>query len=463
MAFEARPTFPVVNPATGETVTTVEGHTPEEVDAILNRATAAQRVWRTVPVEQRSAKLLEVARVLREGKDEYALLITQEMGKPISEARSEIEKCALTAEYYAQHTPKFLAPEYIDSNAEESGVVFEPLGTVLAIMPWNYPFWQFFRFALPALAAGNATVLKHAANVPQSALAVEQILKKSGIADDLFASLLIQSSEVADLIADERIAAVTLTGSTEVGALVASQAGHALKKQVLELGGSDPFIVLADANIEQAAETAVKARFTNNGQSCVNAKRFIVHQDIADQFVDAFAAKVEALAIGDPTDDNTQIGPMARGNLRQELDAQVQATIAAGATVRTGGYAIQGPGFYYAPTVLDHVTPGQVAFDEETFGPVAAVIRVSSTQEAIELANQTEFGLAASVWSTDTDAARNVASQIDAGAVFINGMVASDPRLPFGGIKRSGYGRELGSYGIREFTNMKTLWVGPAN
>ncbi|NUL44540.1 NAD-dependent succinate-semialdehyde dehydrogenase [Cellulosimicrobium funkei] len=450
-----------VNPATGQTVATFEAHTPEDVDQILARAFEAQRLWRQVPVAERAQKLHRVAAVLRAGKTRYAQMITLEMGKPISEALAEIEKCAVTAEYYAENATAFLAEEQIASNATESGVVFDPLGVVLAVMPWNYPFWQFFRFAAPALAAGNATVLKHANNVPQAALAVAEVLTEAGLPDGLFATLLIPSSRVASIISDDRISAVTLTGSTEVGSIVASQAGTALKKQVLELGGSDPFIVLADADVAQAAQTAVKARFTNAGQSCVNAKRFIVHEDIADQFVEAFVSHVQQLIVGDPTEEATQIGPMARANLRDELHAQVQSTLEAGATLRTGGHPLDQDGFYYAPTVLDHVTPGQAAFDEETFGPVAAVIRVSSTEEAIALANQTEFGLAASVWTSDTSTAKSLARQIEAGAVFINGMVASDPRLPFGGIKRSGYGRELGSYGIREFTNIKTLWVGP--
>lgn len=456
-----RASIATVNPATGETTATFDAHTSEQVDAILQRATDTQKHWRLVPVAERAARLRNIASVLRAHKAEYARLITLEMGKPITEAEAEIEKCALTADYYAEQAPNFLAEESIESNATESGVVFDPLGVVLAIMPWNYPFWQFFRFAVPALAAGNATILKHANSVPQSALAVEEILAEAGFPEGLFATLLINSSEVAAVIADERVAAVTLTGSTEVGAIVASQAGSVLKKQVLELGGSDPYIVLADADVAQAAKTAVKARFTNAGQSCVNAKRFIVHEDVADEFVEAFVSHVQALTVGDPTEPGTDIGPMARANLRDDIHAQVEKTVAAGATLRLGGQPLERDGFYYAPTVLDHVKPGQTAFDEETFGPVAAIIRVTSTAEAVELANQSEYGLGTSVWTSDTDAAREIARRIEAGAVFINGMVASDPRLPFGGIKRSGYGRELGSYGIREFTNMKTLWIGP--
>ncbi|KSU65982.1 NAD-dependent succinate-semialdehyde dehydrogenase [Arthrobacter sp. NIO-1057] len=450
-----------VNPATGQQVASFEAHTETEVDQILTNAAKAQVQWRTVRLEERVTYLTRAAKILRERQEQYAQMITLEMGKPITEARSEIEKCALTLDYYAQHAGTYLAPETIGTQAEESGVVFEPLGVVLAIMPWNYPFWQFFRFAAPALAAGNGAILKHANNVPQAAIAAEEILRDAGVPEGLFATVLVDSSKVAAMIADDRIAAVTLTGSTEVGAIVAGQAGNSLKKQVLELGGSDPFIVLADANVKKAAEVAVKARFTNGGQSCVNSKRFIVHESVADEFVEYFTDGVAALKVGDPTDDATQIGPMARANLRADIDDQVQRSIKSGAVLKLGGTFVEGDGFYYAPTVLDQVQPGHAAFDEETFGPVAAIIRVNSTEEAIRLANQTEFGLAATVWSEDRETARQVVSQLDAGAVFVNGMVASDPRLPFGGIKKSGYGRELSSYGIREFTNIKTVWYGP--
>jgi succinate-semialdehyde dehydrogenase/glutarate-semialdehyde dehydrogenase len=452
-----------INPVTGEHVRSFDAHTEQQVDAALTAAVDAQNAWRLVPVEERVQVLRNTAKVLREGKAEYARLITLEMGKPVTEAEAEIEKCAMTAEYYAETAPAHLAPESIASSAATSGVTFDPLGVVLAIMPWNYPFWQFFRFVLPAVAAGNGAILKHANNVPQAALAVQDVMDKAGLPEGLFATLLIESNRVAALISDDRIAAVTLTGSTEVGQIVASQAGAALKKQVLELGGSDPFIVLADANIKEAAKVAVKARFTNNGQSCVNAKRFIVDQKIADEFVAEFVALTRELVVGDPTDPATTIGPMARGNLRAELHDQVQRTVENGGKIVLGGNIVDGPGYFYEPTVIDHVRPGQAAFDEETFGPVAAIVRVQSTQEAIALANQTEYGLGAALWTADTEtAARELLPRIDAGAVFINGMVASDPRLPFGGIKKSGYGRELGSYGIREFTNMKTFWTAPA-
>ena len=450
-----------INPATETEIARFNLHSDAEIDSALSGAVKAQAQWRLVPIGERVELLRAMGRVLRAGKDRYAALITQEMGKPLPEAEGEIEKCAWNCDFYAEHAPSYLADEIIPSSATESGVVFDPLGVVLAIMPWNYPFWQFFRFAAPAFAAGNGAILKHANNVPGCALAVEEVMKEAGAPEGLFRTLLIDSSKVAGLIADDRIAAVTLTGSTEVGALVAAQAGAALKKQVLELGGSDPFIVLADADIEEAATVAVKARYINIGQSCVNAKRFIVEEAVADRFVAAFVANVAKLKVGDPMERDTNIGPMARANLRDALHDQVERTLQAGATLALGGQAVDRPGFFYAPTVLDYVSPSMAAFCEETFGPAAAIIRVRDADEAIRLANATEFGLGAALWTRDLVRARALARRIDAGAVFINGMVASDPRLPFGGIKRSGYGRELGIYGIREFVNIKTLWIGP--
>ncbi|MET4116974.1 succinate-semialdehyde dehydrogenase/glutarate-semialdehyde dehydrogenase [Bradyrhizobium sp. JR4.1] len=456
--------MPIVsrNPYDGTELARFATHTPQQVDGALTAAAAAQRRWRRVPIEERVEILRRSARVLRAGKVGFAELITHEMGKPIVESEAEIEKCAVTCEYYAEHAPRFLADEPVASNASESAVVFDPLGVVLAIMPWNYPFWQFFRFAAPALAAGNGAILKHANNVPQCALAIEEVIRKAGAPEGLVRALLVEATAVASLIADNRIAAVTLTGSTQVGSIVASQAGQVLKKQVLELGGSDPFIVLADADVETAATVGVKARFINVGQSCVNAKRFIVEEAIADRFVAAFVDGAQRLKIGDPMARDTQIGPMARANLRDELHGQVERTLAAGAVLKLGGRPVEGPGFTYKPTVIDHVGTEMVAFCEETFGPVAAITRVKDAQQAVAVANQTEFGLGAALWSGDLERARRLARSIDAGAVFINGMVASDARLPFGGIKKSGYGRELGVYGIKEFTNIKTLWIGPA-
>ncbi len=451
-----------INPATGQDVGTYPLHDDAFVDAALNAAAAAQKEWARKPVGERAELLTRVAAVLRDGKDRYAEMIVREMGKPLVEAEGEVEKCAYNCDFYAEHAVRYLADEDVPSNATESVVAFDPLGVVLAIMPWNYPFWQYFRFAAPALAAGNGAILKHANNVPECALAVQEVMEKAGAPSGLTATLMIDASKVARLIEDDRIAAITLTGSTEVGAIVASQAGKALKKQVLELGGSDPFIVLADADLEAAAETAVKARYVNVGQSCVNAKRFIVDNAVADRFVELFVEKAAALKIGDPMERDTKIGPMARANLRDTLHSQVERSVAQGAVLKLGGKPVEGEGFYYPPTVLDNVKPGMVAACEETFGPVAAIIRVNGADEAIAVANDTEFGLGAALWTGDIVKAKQLSRRIEAGAVFINGMTASDPRYPFGGIKRSGYGRELGVYGIREFVNIKTVWIGPA-
>jgi succinate-semialdehyde dehydrogenase / glutarate-semialdehyde dehydrogenase len=450
-----------INPATGEEIARFELQSADEIDKILSSAALAQSKWRQCPIRERVELLLLIAEGLRTNRDRFAQLITKEMGKPIVESAAEIEKCAWNCEFYAEHAPAFLADEIVVSTASESAIVYDPIGVVLAIMPWNYPFWQFFRFAAPALAAGNGAILKHASNVPECALACEEVVREAGAPDGLVRAILIDTMEVARIIADDRIAAITLTGSTEVGTIVASQAGTVLKKQVLELGGSDPFIVLADADLEEAAKAAVKSRFVNVGQSCVNAKRFIVEESVAERFVSLFCAGVAKLKVGDPLEKETNIGPMARANLRDTLHSQVERSIAAGAKLVAGGQPIDGSGFYYSPTVLDHVTPEMPAFVEETFGPVAAIIRVPNADEAISLANQSEFGLGAALWTRDTERARALARRIDAGAVFINGLVASDPRLPFGGIKRSGYGRELGYHGIREFTNIKTMWIGP--
>ena len=455
-------TITTINPATGTPLATYPLHTAVEVDAALAAAIAAQEGWREVPIAERMILLRRTAEVLLANKDRYARLITTEMGKPLAEAVGEIEKCALNCTFYADNSPTFLADEVIASNAAESAGGYDPLGVVLAIMPWNYPFWQFFRFAAPALAAGNGAILKHANNTTGCALLCEEVVREAGAPDGLVRTIVVEPGDVAAIIADDRIAAVTLTGSTEVGSIVAAQAGRALKKQVLELGGSDPFIVLVDADVEEAARTAVKARFINVGQSCVNAKRFIVDERVADRFVALFCAGVAALRIGDPTELGVSVGPMARANLREGLHDQVQRSVAAGAELRMGGTFVGREGFFYAPTVLDRVTPGMAAFDEETFGPVAAVIRVSDTADSLRLANRSAYGLGASLWTRDVAGARTMARRLEAGAVFINGMVASDPRLPFGGIKRSGYGRELGCHGIREFTNTKTVWIGPA-
>jgi succinate-semialdehyde dehydrogenase/glutarate-semialdehyde dehydrogenase len=438
------------NPATGELLETFEAVEP---NALLDAAVFAQGNWRQTDVDRRTDLLLSLAEQLRKRRPELAALISTEMGKPLSESEAEIEKCAITCEYYATNAAAMLAPETV---TEQSRIEYEPLGVVLAVMPWNFPFWQFFRFLAPALAAGNGAILKPADTVPRCALAIESVLRDAGVPDGLVGLALVETEQVAELVADDRIAAVTFTGSTRVGRIIASQAAQALKKQVLELGGSDPFVVLADADLEAAAATAVKARFLNAGQSCVNAKRLIVEEAVADEFVERFCAAVDHLVLGDPLDRRTTLGPLAREDLRDAVHDQVRRSVEAGAVLVRGGAKID-PGYYYHPTVLDQVRPGMAAFDEETFGPVAAIVRARDADEAIRLANRTEYGLGASLWTAPERSAELV-RRIDAGAVFVNAMVASDPRLPFGGIKHSGYGRELGAHGMREFLNTKTVW-----
>ena len=450
------------NPATDTLLGKFSIHDARAIEQRLRVASESQKTWARLDVRQRLPYLLQVAAVLRRKKQELALLITQEMGKPLSESLGEVEKCAWNFDYYAGQGEAFLADQVIASSAADSRVVYDPIGLVLAVMPWNYPFWQVMRAAAPVLVGGNGMVLKHASNVPQCALALEQVFKDAGLPEGLFTTLLVESSAVQGLIQDQRIAAVTFTGSTPVGRSIASQAGQALKKQVLELGGSDPFVVLADADIEAAAAVAVKARFSNTGQSCISAKRFIVEQSIADRFAEAFVAGARKLVVGDPLLPGTTIGSMARGKLREELHAQVLASIQEGAQVLIGGQPVPGPGAYYPPTILDHVTPAMTAAREETFGPAAAILRVASADEAVAVANDSPFGLGASLWTRDLDRARQLSRRIEAGAVFVNGMVASDPRLPFGGTKQSGYGRELGHLGLHEFMNIKTVWTGPA-
>jgi len=451
-----------VNPATGRPIAEYQLHSSAEVEQRIEGAFNAQKNWGKKSVSDRAALLISVAAVLRRNKARYAATITEEMGKPIAEAEAEIEKCAVTCEFYAESAGNYLSDTHVPSNATDSRIVYDPLGVVLAIMPWNYPFWQFVRFAAPALAAGNGALLKHANNVAACAIQLEELFREAGTPEGLISTLLINASDVAAVLADERVAAVTLTGSTEVGKIVASQAASLMKKQVLELGGSDPFLVLADADVELAAKMAVKARFSNTGQSCISSKRFIVDASVADKFVELFVEGVKKLKVGSPTDRDNTVGPMARENLRDALHSQVERSIQEGAKLVAGGNAIDSEGYYYQPTVLDHVTPQMTAAIEETFGPVAAVIRVKSEDEAIDVANNTEFGLGAAVWTANVENGYRVARNIVAGAVFINGLVASDARLPFGGIKQSGYGRELGELGIREFTNVKTLWIGPA-
>ncbi len=448
-----------VNPATGAVIREYEEHSPAAVRGLLRASAAAFAAWRRVAVPERSRLLREAGRVLRAGKARYAALATEEMGKPIAAAEAEVEKCALVCDHYAEHAARYLAPEEVRTDASRSYVRYDPLGPVLAVMPWNFPFWQVFRFAAPGLAAGNTGLLKHASNVPGCALAIEEVFRLAGFPDGAFVALLVPAAAVPDLIRDPVVAAVTITGSEPAGMSVAAEAGRALKKCVLELGGSDPFVVLADADLPAAVRTAVAARIVNNGQSCIAAKRFIVEDAIHDDFEAAFVAAMAALRVGDPRDRAVDVGPLARPDLVADLDGQVRRSVAAGAVLRLGGRPVAGPGCFYEPTVLSGVEPGMAAFDEETFGPLAALVRARDADHAVELANRTTFGLGACVFTRDLARAGRLAAEIEAGAVFVNGMVKSDPRLPFGGVKRSGYGRELSVHGIREFVNAKTVWI----
>ena len=449
-----------INPATEEVLKTYNEMSDAEVDRALAQAQAAYEAWRTTSFAERAAKLRNVSAYLRAHRDEIARLATLEMGKPIVQAEAEVEKSAWGCDYYAENAEKILADEHIRTTGTDSYVAYTPLGVILAVMPWNFPFWQVFRPIAPAVMAGNAMVLKHASNVPQCALAIERVMREAGFPEGLFRTLLVSGRRVERIIADPRIRLVTLTGSDDAGSQVAAAAGRVLKKTVLELGGSDPYIVLADADLDAAAKTAAIARNQNSGQSCIAAKRFLVVESVADEFQRRFVDAVAALKVGDPLDRTTNVGPLARDDLRDALDRQVRASLAQGAKAAIGGERLPGRGYYYAPTVLTGVTPSMVAFREETFGPVAAVIRVRDAEEAISCANDSPYGLGASLLTSDLEAGQRLARRVESGSVFINGMVASDPRLPFGGVKRSGYGRELSAFGIRELVNIQTIWVG---
>ncbi|MBI5462752.1 MAG: NAD-dependent succinate-semialdehyde dehydrogenase [Gammaproteobacteria bacterium] len=451
--------FKSINPATGQTVRIVETWNETQLEQALAEVAAATPAWAASRLETRADALRRVAAVLRSRRDELARLISLEMGKLIGEARGEIDKCANGCEYYAAHGAEFVADEIIASDAGRSLVAYQPLGTVLAVMPWNFPFWQVFRFAAPALMAGNTGVLKHASNVPGCALAIEEVFLEAGLPAGVFRSLMIPAGRVNRVIEDKRIHAVTLTGSEPAGRSVAATAGAQIKKTVLELGGSDPFVVLEDADLDLAVHAAVASRFLNTGQSCIAAKRFIPVASIADEFVARFKTAVETLRHGDPLLESTTLAPMARVDLRDELHQQVIDSILKGAVAVTGCRPIPGEGAYYEASILDHVVPGIRAYAEEFFGPVAIVIRAQDEADALRIANDSPFGLGGSVWTRDSARGERIARQIQSGAVFVNGMVKSDPRLPFGGIKRSGYGRELSRHGLREFVNTKTIWI----
>jgi len=450
-----------INPATGQQLEAFAPFRPEHVHALLDEAREAYLHWRQETFAARSERLTALAKVLRSRKAELARTATLEMGKSILEAEAEVEKCAWCCDFFAQHAEGYLADQQLPSTASESYVGCRPLGVVLAIMPWNFPYWQVFRFAAPALMAGNTAVLKHASNVSRCALEVERAFVDAGFPHGIFRTLLLPGAETAELIGDPRIAAVTLTGSTQAGSAAAAASGRQIKKHVLELGGSDAFIVLEDADIEAAAAVGVRARYQNCGQSCIAAKRFILAERIADQFLQAFTTGVRALRVGDPLDRAVQVGPLARADLRDALERQVQESVSAGATLALGGHCVPGPGAFYEPTILTGVEPGMPAFDEETFGPAAAMVIARDAGHAVELANNSDYGLGGNLWTRDIDRARELAKSLECGALFINGMTASEPGLPFGGVKHSGYGRELSAYGIREFVNLQTVWIGP--
>ncbi len=448
-----------INAATGETLATFEFWDDARLETALQSAEDAARLWRARPLRERAERIGALAAYLRERSDALARLASLEMGKPIREARAEVEKSAWACEYYAEHAEAMLRAEPVATDAGRSYIDYEPLGTVLAIMPWNFPFWQVFRHVAPTLAAGNTLLLKHAPNISQVAAAIEDLVREAGIPEGVFINLPIDIEQSARVIADGRVHAVTLTGSERAGRSVAALAGQNLKKAVLELGGSDAFIVLDDADLDLVLSQAVTARFQNGGQSCIAAKRMILTEGIADAFVERFVEAVRALKVGDPLDETTQIGPMARADLREQLARQVDDTVAAGAQCLLGGKAIDGPGHFYAPTVLDHVGVGMPAYHEELFGPVATLIRVQDADEAMDVANGSRFGLGGSIWTRDTARGERLAREIESGCAFVNGMVKSDPRLPFGGVKASGYGRELGIQGIHEFVNIKSVWI----
>jgi len=451
--------FTTINPTTGKPMQTYDELTPDSAAAVIVKANEAWLSWRGTSFAMRAALMKKAATMLRERNRELALLMADEMGKPLAQGNAEVEKCAWACDYYADNAEQHLAPDVVRTESHKSYVAFEPLGVVLAIMPWNFPFWQVYRFAAPALMAGNVAILKHASNVPGCALAIERLFQDAGFPADAFRTLLIGSKHVQAVIEHPLVRAVTLTGSTPAGKAVAAQAGSVLKKTVLELGGSDPYLVLEDADLEAAVMTSVNSRLINAGQSCIAAKRFIVARPMIDEFTTRFVALMKSKTVGDPLAEGTEVGPQARHDLRDALHQQVRSSIERGASLLLGGEIPPGDGAFYPPTVLTKVKPGMPAYDEELFGPVAAIIEAQDEDDAVRIANDSIFGLGAAVFTRDLARGERVARRLEAGATFVNALVASDPRLPFGGIKESGYGRELGPYGIREFVNVKTVVV----
>jgi succinate-semialdehyde dehydrogenase/glutarate-semialdehyde dehydrogenase len=447
------------NPATGEVLKSFDPLTGTQIERKLELAASAFQAHRKTSFTERAGKMMRAAEILEKEKDDCAHLMTLEMGKPLKAAVAEAVKCATGCRYYAQNAEKFLADEVVETGAGRSFIRYLPIGPILAIMPWNFPFWQVFRFAAPALMAGNVGLLKHASNVPQCALKIEDILRRSGFAEGVFQTLLIGSDPVDGILNDSRVVAATLTGSEQAGIQVGVSAARRVKKVVLELGGSDPFIVMPSADLDAAVATAVDARVQNNGQSCIAAKRFIVAEKIADEFERKFVKRMQELRVGDPFDDSTQLGPLANADAVISLDADVKKTVAAGARVLTGGHPLDRRGSFYAPTVLTDIPKGSPAYKEELFGPVASIFRVKDIDQAIQIANDIRFGLGASAWTNDPAETERFINELDAGMVFLNKMVVSDPRLPFGGVKFSGHGRELAEFGIREFVNIKTVWI----
>ena len=448
-----------INPATGEMLRSFEPLTPDQIEQKLRLAASAFRQYRRTTFAERAECMVRAADILEKEKEECGRLMTLEMGKPFKAAVAEAAKCATACRYYAENAQRFLADELIETGARRSFIRYQPIGPILAVMPWNFPFWQVMRFVAPALMAGNVGLLKHASNVPQCALKIENILFRAGFAEGVFQTLLIGSGPVDGILNDPRVAAATLTGSEQAGIQVGISAAKRIKKVVLELGGSDPFIVMPSADLEAAVATAVDARVQNNGQSCIAAKRFIIAESIADEFQNKFVALMQALRIGDPFDENTQLGPLANPEAVASLDADVKKSIAAGARLLTGGHPLDRPGSFYAPTVLTDIPIGSPAYCEEFFGPVASIFRARNIDHAIQIANDTRFGLGASAWTRDPAETERFINELEAGMVFVNKMVASDPRLPFGGVKQSGHGRELGVHGIHEFVNIKTAWI----